>query len=358
MAIDIDQRVDVVVSLGTQPISTATFDSVVFLADDETGVWPVGFTEDYRVYTSLDGIIDDGFELTSPTYLFASKAFGGNFRANKLYVSRYSTSVGSPITPLASLQAQFAVDDIAYFVGCEDHTEATVVALATYVESKYKMLVVSSEDAGILVTATGTDLGSVLQDAAYNHVITLYSATADANFNEGGIVGAMAALAAGTSTLEDKTLVGVSAESFNATEISSLESKNVGYYSTIAGVNSYFNSKVASGQFFDTIVFSDWLRARIGESVYGLLKRASDKGSKVRMDDVGFAQVRQAIFQPINEAIANGAISTEVQPVVRIPTREEIAENDRANRILPNVVVEVLYSNAVHKVLIRAFVSI
>lgn len=358
MAIDIDQRVDVVVSLGTQPISTATFDSVAFVADDQTAGWPVAFTESYRVYSSLDEILTDGFANTTPVYKFAAKAFGGNFRANKLYVSRYSTSVGSPVTPLASIQATFAVDDTAYFVGCEDHTEATVVALAAYLESKYKMLVVSSQDAGILVAATGTDLGSVLQDAAYNHVITLYSDSADTNFNEGGIVGAMAALEAGTSTLEDKTLVGVTAESFSSTEIASLESKNVGYYSTIAGVNSYFNSKVASGQFFDTIVFSDWLRARISESVYGLLKRASDKGSKIRMDDVGFAQVRQAIFQPINTAIANGAISTEVQPIVRIPTREEIAENDRANRILPNVVVEVLYSNAVHKVLIRAFVSI
>ena len=52
MSVDIKERVDVVVSLGTQPISTASFDSAMFLADTESAGWPVAFTEDYRVFTS------------------------------------------------------------------------------------------------------------------------------------------------------------------------------------------------------------------------------------------------------------------------------------------------------------------
>lgn len=353
MAIDISQRVDVTVSLGTSPIATASFDSVAFLAN----ITDVALPDAYRVYTTYTEVLKD-FADTSDVAKFAQLALGGNFRARSLYVVKYGATNATPLTPVQALTNLIATDDQAYWVGCDSHVEADVTGLVALCEAEYKMFVTSTQDAGTINPADATDIGSVLQDAAYNHVITLYHTAADANLPEGGIVGAMAAIPAGTSTLEDKTLIGVPAINISATARTALEGKNVGYYSTIAGVNSYFNSKVASGQFADTIIFSDWLRARIAESVYGLLKRASDSGKKVRFDDVGFAQIRQAIFQPINEGISNGAISEEVPPVVRIPSREEVAEADRANRILPNVVVEVLYSNVVHKVLVRAYVSI
>ena len=353
MAIDISQRVDVTVSLGTAPISTASFDSVAFLADLSDAALP----DAYRVYTSYAGVLED-FADTTDVAKAAALVFGGNFPASSMYVVKYGSGNTTPLTATQALAALIAIDDTAYWVACDDHTEATVVALAALCEASFKMYVTSSQDADVISTIAIDDIGSVLQDASYNRVVTLYHTSADSALPEAGIVGAMAAIQAGTSTLEDKTLVGVPSINVSATARTALEDKNVGYYSPIAGVNSYFNSKTASGQFVDTIVFSDWLRARLGESVYGLLKRESDAGRRVRLDDVGFNQVRGAIFQIINEGISNGSISEEITPVVRIPTRAEIAENDRANRVLPNVVVEVLYSNAVHKVLIRAYVSI
>ena len=353
MSVNIDQRVDVVVSLGTQPISTASFDSVMFLA--ETATLPVGFTEAYRVYTSLSQLTTDGFDTTDSAYKFAALAFGGNFRAKSVYVVKYETSV---TTPTQAFNTQLQVDAKPYYVAVDDHTAAIVTPLVAAAEAAYRMVVLSSQEAGILVPATDTDIGSVLQDAAYDHVITMYNASADTSFAEGGIVGAMAAIPAGVSTLEDKTLVGVTKDTLTATQISALEAKNVAYYTEIAGVNSVFNSKVASGQFFDTIVFSDWLRARIGESVYGLMKRRSDAGLKVSYDEAGKSLVRSAIFEVIQQGLNNGAISNDIRPIVRIPTNEEISQADRAARVLPDVVVEVLYSNAVHKVLVRAYVSI
>lgn len=353
MSVNIDQRIDVVVSLGTQPISTASFDSAMFLV--EVTDLPVAFTEAYRVYTSLTQLTTDGFAITDSAYKFAALAFGGNFRAKSVYIVKYETGV---TTPTQAFNTQLETDGKAYFVSVDDHTQAIVTPLVAAAEAANRMVVISSQEAGILVPATDTDIGSVLQDAAYDHVLTIYNASADTSFTEGGVVGAMAAIPAGVSTLEDKTLVGVTVDNLNATQISALEAKNVAYYSEIAGVNSVFNSKVASGQFFDTIVFSDWLRARIGESVYGLMKRRSDAGLKVSYDEAGKSLVRSAIFEVIQQGLNNGAISNDIRPIVRIPTNEEISQADRAARVLPDVVVEVLYSNAVHKVLVRAYVSI
>lgn len=357
MSVDITERVDVVVSLGTQPISTASFDSVMFLADDQDAGWPVAFTEAYRVYTSLSSVLADGFAETTPTYKFASLVFGGNFAAKSLYVVAYTTDTPA-VTPTAAFNAQLAVDDTAYYVACDVHTQAVVTPLVAAAEAAYRMVVISSEESGILVPATDTDIGSVLQSAAYDHVLTMYHPDADTTFAEGGVVGAMAAITAGVSTLEDKTLKGVVSYSLNGTETTAVKDKNVAYYSPIAGVNSVFNSKVASGQFFDTIVFSDWLRARIGEAVYGLLKRKSDAGLKISYDEAGMGLIRSAIFGVIQTALSNGAISRDIYPKVRTPSREEISDADRAGRVLPDVVVEVLYSNAIHKVLVRAYVSV
>jgi hypothetical protein len=220
------------------------------------------------------------------------------------------------------------------------------------------MYVLASDASDILDSAVSDDIGSVLQDASYNHVITLYHPDAVTEQVAGGIIGAFAGIQAGVSTLEDKTLVGVTPTSLTTTQTETLKSKNVGYYSSIANVNSYFNSKVASGQFLDTIVFSDWLRARLGESIYGVMKGESDKGRKVAYTEAGKLKIRQAIENVIQRGIAAGSISTDIEPVIRIPTNAEISEANRLSRVLPNVVVEVLYTSAVHKVLVKAYVGI
>jgi hypothetical protein len=353
--VPIESRVDVIVALGTQPLSTVSFDSAAFAAE----LTDAAFALDYKVYTSLTEMVTDGFLTTSPAYLYAALCFGGKFRVKKVYVVKYgSVGVAVTKTPVQALTDLFNVDDTAYYVGCSSHSDANVSAIAAFAESLDKMYVHSTQQAGVLVTATTTDIASVLQDAAYDHVLTIYNAAADTAYAEGGVVGAMASITAGTSTLEDKTMTGVVVDSLNETQRTSLISKNVAYYMPIAGVNSVFNSKVASGQFFDTIVFADWLKANLAQEIYGLMKRESDLGRKVSYDEAGFSKIRQACRRVIEIGRASGSISLDIESIVRTPTRDEVSEADRMNRVLPNLVVEVPYSNAVHKVTVRAYVTV
>ena len=353
MGINIDQRVDVQVSLGIAPISTSSFDSALFLAD----IADADFAQAFKVYSSQTEVLVDFLE-TSDVAIYSALVFAGNFRPSKLYVVKYGSANSVALTPVQALTAQMNTDPDFYYVSIDSNADATVTGLAAYCESQYKMFVNSTQQADALNSVATTDILSVLQDASYNHVITLYKPDADTTLPQGGIVGAMASIPAGVSTLEDKTLVGVAVSGLSTTARTSLEGKNGGYYSTIAGVNSYFNSKVASGQFFDTIVFSDWLRARIGEAVYSTMKRESDGGRKISYDNKGKVKIEQAIYTVLNQGLSNGSISDEIAPKVRIPTNAEISDAERAGRVLPNVVVELLYSNAVHKVLVRAYVSV
>jgi hypothetical protein len=73
--------------------------------------------------------------------------------------------------------------------------------------------------------------------------------------------------------------------------------------------------------------------------------------------------VRSIIFdEVINVGVNRGAISTAKEgatdPVVTTPLRNDISTNDRANRILPDVEVEVVFSGAIQSVIIRVFVLV
>jgi len=352
MAVEIDSIVDVGVSLGGAPVSAASFATAAYLADLTDATFP----DAYRVYTSLDGVKVD-FAESSKTYKFALALFSGKFRPESLYVIKYRTA-GTVLTATNALSAVRMMDTKPYWIASDTRVDATITALASYCEAEKLMFVTSTQQAGALVPATTTDIISVLKAAGADHSFCLYSGGADNSQAEGAVIGAIAGLEAGTTTLEFKTLMGIVADNLNDTQVTSLLSKNGAHYQSTAGVNCLYNSKVASGQFIDTIVFADWLKARLGESIFGMLKRESDSGRKVNMDESGFAKIKSAISEVLSYGKLVGSISADMEPVIRIPKREDIPTNDRANRILPNVVVELLYTNGVHKVKVRAFVTI
>lgn len=351
--IPVEYVVDVIASI-SQPTATTNQTSSAFIAD----LLDADFASAYQIYTSTTAVLED-FADTSDVYRFAVKAFGGPFPTDRLYVVKYGSSNATPLTPLQAITALVAIDNTPYWVGCDSHSDANVLALAGYLDSIKKLFVTSTQQAGVLVTATDTDIASQLQDLAYDQVVTLWSAVADTQFSEGGIVGCMAGLQAGTSTAEFKTMTGVTPDTLSATQITSLENKNVPFYGTMNGTNVLLNTKVASGQFLDTILFSNWLEAEIKSEIFNLFVSQSALGRKVSMDQAGMGLIRQAINVPIKTGQNNGSISADQLPRISTPNPRDIATATRLNRIVPDIVVEVLYSSAVHKAIpVRLFITL
>lgn len=348
--VPIDNIVDVSVSLGgAQPIATASFNSAAFLAD----LTDVAFSDAYRIYESLTEVVAD-FATTTKTYKYAAKAFGGLFPIDKLYVIKYRTT-GTVLTAVDALAATLTIDSTPYFISSDSRVEATVQALDVYCSSVDKLYITSSQAAAVLTTAT-TDIASLLQDTASNHTAIMYSAVSDTEMSEGGIVGAMAKIQPGVSTAEYKTLTGVAVDNLTTTQRTNVHAKNAMTYETASNVNCLFNTKVASGQWLDTIIFADWAKARTQEALFGLLKRESDAGRKVAFNAAGFTKVEQSIYEGmINVGLANGSI-TEAR--VRLPRPEDVSLANRANRVLPDIIVEILYSNGVHTASVNIYVSV
>lgn len=63
--------------------------------------------------------------------------------------------------------------------------------------------------------------------------------------------------------------------------------KTANFYSEVGGVNITQEGKVASGEWIDIIIGTDWLEARLRESVYSALVN----NRKIPYDDTGIAMI-------------------------------------------------------------------
>lgn len=84
MAFDIEDIVDVSITLGDRPISVASFDIPLILVAHN--VW----TDRARIYTDADDLLDDGFAAGSPVYKMVSDLFAGIKAPNQVVIGRRS----------------------------------------------------------------------------------------------------------------------------------------------------------------------------------------------------------------------------------------------------------------------------
>jgi hypothetical protein len=346
--------VQVTVTRGTRPIETAGFGIPLFLADTH----PFGAApERTRTYGSTTEMVDDGFATTDPAYLFAEKLFGQTNRPNDVVVARKDgVETVTEALNLAALE-----NNNWFFLACETQADADILLAAAYAEANDKMYFVSVPLSTVGAAPT-TDIASQLKALQYSNTQTITVNDADlTDYAEGALIGAMAATNPGTSAWFAMTLVGVPAVSFTSTEEANIKAKNSNFYPLVAGVGFYTDGKQAGGDFGDTIRFSLWLKARIAEAVFGLMKRKSDLGLKIPYSETGFQMIRNIIYgDVIGVAVARGAVLTKddgaEDPIVSTPARSEIPANDIANRLLPDVKVEVVFSGAIQTVVIKAYV--
>lgn len=434
---EISDYVDVTVNLGTRPLSTAAFNDVLYLAAHQN------FLPRVQIYTTLDGLADDGFGQNSEVYEYAARLFAGGAAPNRIYVGRrelqellltptlendaeyefavqvgVSTPVSISVTSdsdatvaeiTAAIEAELTsvtgltsaddgihntltvastdvlkitglstnlvlsttsnetiVDALAdvtqerddwFFLGCDSVVDEDVLALAAYAEASDKMYATATSDTDVWNVGV-TDIASQLRALQYDNSIHFAHTTAEEVQAAGGIVGAMATTNPGTTILGFKTLGGVPFDNFSATQEQIIKDKNSNFYTSVAGAGIFDIGRMASGQRFDTIRFSLWFKARVAESVFGLLKRKSDVNQKVPFEAAGYAMIRQAIKEVIDIGINRGAISEEIGREFSIDFPEVVSLNDRANRHLPDVNVTVYYTSGVETVRIRAFIQI
>lgn len=258
-----------------------------------------------------------------------------------------------------------------FWMVCDSHDEAAVLNLAGYAQEHDKIYWMSSQDPDIASAADGNLLAELTSRGYNNTGFAMWRSDADSTYPEAAIVGAMAAADPGTTTLHGKTLVGVAPEKLSTTQETNIVAQNGNIYRREYGVNFYRDGRMVSGNFCDTIHHALWVKARVAESLFGLLKRQSDLLKGVRFTAKGLAQIKQAIYDnPINIGILNESIANEVntseetgmkedlRPTIYVPDRADISTDDITQRVLNGVVVEYVYAGFIHYVKVKVNVLV
>lgn len=171
-----DKVVDVVVTLGTQPIDTVGFETPMFLAIHNV------FPERQRSYTSTQEMVDDGFAVGSPAHQFASNVFAGAFRPSMVTIGREElenvtvdfTGQVNTETVTLNISSGALVKAIKYVItGTPATPQAIVTALVAAITADTELSAagVTATGTGSILTIAGTGAYSVGRGTG-NYVLT------------------------------------------------------------------------------------------------------------------------------------------------------------------------------------------
>ena len=106
-----------------------------------------------------------------------------------------------------------------------------------------------------------------------------------------------------------------------------------------------------NGEFIDTVLGGDWIAKRMRNLLYDILL----ENATIAYDDAGFGLVATAVLQTLAEAVDLGIIARDPESrtgvfTVVIPKYVESTEEQRRNRVMPDITWEALLAGAIHQV--------
>lgn len=339
MANLLDEIVDVRIDAQTEVITTASFTIPLILA--EFTDWTDSRTRTYSSYA------DVAADFTNATVLtLATRVFGQDQAPDTVVIGRKAPTE----TWLQGLTAVDAENSTWFDLLASTHNATDVLALAGYIATVNKVYHTSTQDAGAIAVST-TDIGAQIKALGYDQTNVMYHTAADTYFPEAAWVGSQLTYTPGSNTWEFKTLEGVPPNNLSKTARTNLETKNMSYYISVAGVNITRHSTMGDGTFIDQKIGEFWTIARMQEAVFGMLVRKP----KVPYTDAGFALVEAQMRSVLSLGVTNGLYESYT---IQIPRVSDIPQNQRLQRIAGDFLFTAVLQGAIHKVVIRGVVTV
>lgn len=232
------------------------------------------------------------------------------------------------------------------------NSNAYVQAVAAWALANGKLYVAQTQDSAVMNTPkSGTDdVAEALQAAANDGVILIHSAATD-DFADAAAIGRCFPIPPGELTWKFKTLAGVPARAYTATQRSRLKAKNCNFYEETAGVPMLEEGVTSAGSYADFVIYRAYLTARLGERVFGGMAAVN----KVPQNDRGIT----SIVSQIRAQLGTDEDREVLMPgwEVTAPKAADVPQADRDNRNLPNVDFSCVYAGAFHKVQINGTIA-
>ena len=343
--------VEVNITRQTTSVAVAAFNVPLILSQFATDKTTTAFTR-ARVYGSVAEMASDGWTSSDAVYKIANAIFSQNPSVNKIVVGRKDSN---DATVDAALNAIANENNDWYGIVVDQALVSSFADVASWVETAKKFAIFWITDVNAYDPSKSTDLASVLKLANRNRSAVVWHATpaGGADYPDASWMGEGFPYEPGTSTWAYKTLNGVTPDTLLASQETALKNKNCNYYMTVGGVSITQEGKVASGEYIDIIIGTDWIEARLREAVYSALVN----NRKIPYDDTGIAMIEGLVKGVLNEAASKGILQAD-SIAVTVPKYADIPQADKLARKLPDVKFSALYQGAIHSVTINGTISV
>ena len=343
--------VEVNITRQTTSVAVAAFNVPLILSQFATNKTTTAFTR-ARVYGSVAEMASDGWTSSDAVYKIANAIFSQNPSVNKIVVGRNDSN---DATIDAALNAIANENNDWYGIVVDQSLVSSFSDVASWVETAKKFAIFWITDVNAYDPSKSTDLASVLKLANRNRSAVVWHATpaGGADYIDAAWMGEGFPYEPGTSTWAYKTLNGVTPDTLLASQETALKNKNCNYYMTVGGVSITQEGKVASGEYIDIIIGTDWIEARLREAVYSALVN----NRKIPYDDTGIAMIEGLVKGVLNEAASKGILQAD-SIAVTVPKYADIPQADKLARKLPDVKFSALYQGAIHSVTINGTISV
>ena len=342
--------VNINITRQTTSVAVAAFNVPLILSTFATSKTTTAFTR-ARSYGSVKELTDDGWASTDAVYKIANAIFSQNPSVSRVVVGRADSGDADIAASMAAIQNE---DNSWYGVAVDQAMASDFAAIAAWVESAKRFSVLWTTDPNTYDATKSTDLASTLKALSYDRTAVIWHAQPSdgADYPDAAWMGEGFPYDPGTSTWAYKTLAGIKPDNVSGKE-TTLQNKNCNYYSEVGGVNITQEGKVASGEWIDIIIGTDWLEARLREEVFSALVN----NRKIPYDDTGIAMI-EGLVKGVLQRAAKAGILQEDSIVVTVPKYADIPQADKLARKLPDVKFRALYQGAIHRTTINGTISV
>lgn len=277
-------------------------------------------SERIRLYTSAEDIGAD-FGEDSPEYAAALVYFSQSPQPTQVYVGRWAKTLATDESGSVETLAQ-AVSAVLQFTNWyglgiaddEDLTAAEITATASAIQasSLSRVFAVTSDDSGIIDSASTTDIASTLKAAGYGRTFVQYSTKSKyAALSAFGRAFTVNFTGNNTTiTLKFKTESGVTYETLTSSQAAAVDAKNANVYVYYANDTAILQQGVMSnGDFFDERHGLDWLQNYVQTNLYNLLYTST---TKIPQTEAGITRLLSNVEQSLDQAVSNGLVAAGV----------------------------------------------
>lgn len=352
-----------------QVFDQADFGSISILTDETNGAVGGGAsvltTANYiKEYTTFDAVASD-WDSSSAVYGAAQSAFAQTPRASviKVILMNFSTNIENQLNELFLCEDSQGI--LTPTLRSVTHVPS-IMEIAVWTEARRgkNFYFVESDDIKTKDPNDATSLAALMKEAAYRYTSVYYNekpseyfAAASLSYSLGQDLDADGS----AFTLAYKTLSGITPTFISDAEVTAITgvipsagcSRKFGHFANVyvcvAGVNMMMYGHMADGNYLDTALLSEFLKARIQERISDLLRTGqipqTQDGYNQLADQVSF-MLAQA--QSAGWLIGNNTVGGQTGYSVFVPDITTSTRADRQCRITSPIQFKATLAGRVH----------